>query len=139
MVVVPPAVPHVDVTRDGTDLVVNITGVDDLFVELAPQLISFAQGHGSRVVALASTAAGQKIRSSGLAITIRARHDARDALANLSLIHICDRALLPVGRDVRRGRECARGAGLRTVGRSTPRRGVVSERGLRSSDGERLL
>ena len=28
VVVVPPAVPNVDVTRDGTDLVVNITGVD---------------------------------------------------------------------------------------------------------------
>src|SRR3984957_20220951 len=32
VVVVPPAVPHVAVTRDGTDLVVNITGVDDLFI-----------------------------------------------------------------------------------------------------------
>jgi hypothetical protein len=96
VVVVPPAVPHVDVTRDGTDLVVNITGVDDLFVELAPQLISFAQGHGSRVVALASTAAGQKIRSSGLAITIRARHDARDALANARVVmHLSDGARFP--------------------------------------------
>jgi glycosyltransferase involved in cell wall biosynthesis len=94
--VVPPAVPRVDVTSDGTDLVVNITGVDDLFIELAPQLIAFANGHGSRVVALASAAAGQKIRSSGLAITIRARQDARDALANARVVmHLSDGARFP--------------------------------------------
>jgi glycosyltransferase involved in cell wall biosynthesis len=96
VVVVPPAVPRVDVTRDGIDLVVNITGVDDLFVELAPQLITFAHEHGSRVVALASTAATQKIRSSGLAITIRPRQDARDALANARVVmHLSDGARFP--------------------------------------------
>ncbi len=96
VMVVPPAVPRVDVTSDGTDLVVNITGVDDLFIELAPQLIAFANLHGSRVVALASAAAGQKIRSSGLAITIRARQDARDALANARVVmHLSDGARFP--------------------------------------------
>ena len=43
VVVVPPAVPLVDATHDGTDLVVNITGVDELFIELAPQLIAFTR------------------------------------------------------------------------------------------------
>jgi hypothetical protein len=96
VVVVPPAVPRVDVTRDGTDLVVNITGVDDLFVALAPQLIAFAQDHDSRVVALASTDAAQKIRSSGLAVTIRPRHDARDALAHARVVmHLSDGARFP--------------------------------------------
>jgi glycosyltransferase involved in cell wall biosynthesis len=96
VVVVLPAVPHVDATRDGTDLVVNITGVDELFIELAPQLIAFAEDHGSRVVALASTAAGQKIRSRGLAVTIRARQDARDALANARVVmHLSDGARFP--------------------------------------------
>jgi hypothetical protein len=96
VVVVPPAVPRVDVTRDGTDLVVNITGVDGLFVAWAPQLIDFAAEHGSRVVALASTAAAQKIRSSALAVTIRARHDARDALANARVVlHLSDGARFP--------------------------------------------
>jgi glycosyltransferase involved in cell wall biosynthesis len=96
VMVVPPAVPRVDVTSDGSDLVVNITGVDDLFIELAPQLIAFANVHGSRVVALASAAAGQKIRSSGLAITIRARQDARDALANARVVmHLSDGARFP--------------------------------------------
>jgi hypothetical protein len=96
VVVVPPAVPRVDATRDGTDLVVNITGVDDLFIELAPQLVAFATKHGSRVVALASTGAGQKIRSSALAITVRARQDARDALANARVVmHLSDGARFP--------------------------------------------
>jgi hypothetical protein len=96
VVVVPPAVPRVDVTRDGSDLVVNITGVDELFIALAPQLIAFAEEHDSRVVALASTAASQKIRSSGLAVTIRARTDARDALAKARVVlHLSDGARFP--------------------------------------------
>jgi glycosyltransferase involved in cell wall biosynthesis len=96
VLVVPPAVPRVDATRDGTDLVVNITGVDELFIELAPQLIALATEHGSRVVALASTAAAQKIRSSGLAITIRPRQDAREALANARVVmHLSDGARFP--------------------------------------------
>jgi glycosyltransferase involved in cell wall biosynthesis len=96
VVVVPPAVPRVEPTRDGTDLVVNITGVDELFIELAPQLIAFARLHGTRVVALASTAAGQKIRSSGLDITIRARQDAREALAKARVVmHLSDGARFP--------------------------------------------
>jgi hypothetical protein len=96
VVVVPPAVPLVDATHDGTDLVVNITGVDALFIELAPQLIAFTQAHGSRVVALASTGAGQKIRSSGVAVTIRSRYDARDALANARVVmHLSDGARFP--------------------------------------------
>ena len=96
VVVVPPAVPLVEATLDGTDLVVNITGVDDLFIELAPQLIAFATAHGSRVVALASTSAAQKIRSSGLAVTVRPRQDARDALANARVVmHLSDGARFP--------------------------------------------
>jgi glycosyltransferase involved in cell wall biosynthesis len=96
VVVVPPAVPLVDQTHDGTDLVVNITGVDQLFIELAPQLIAFTKDHDSRVVALASTEAGQKIRASGLGVTIRARQDARDALAHARVVmHLSDGARFP--------------------------------------------
>ncbi len=96
VVVVPPAVPLVDLTHDGDDLVVNITGVDDLFVAVAPQLIAFARDHGTRVVALASTAAAQKIRSSSLSVTIRPRQDARDALANARVVmHLSDGARFP--------------------------------------------
>lgn len=96
VVVVPPAVPLVDLTRDGEDLVVNITGVDDLFVAVAPQLIAFAEDHDTRVVALASTAAAQRIRSKALAVIIRPRHDARDALANARVVmHLSDGARFP--------------------------------------------
>lgn len=96
VVVVPPAVPRVEETRDGTDLVVNITGVDDLFIEIAPQLVAFAKDHDSRVVALASSEASQKIRSSALAVTTRARTDARDALANARVVmHLSDGARFP--------------------------------------------
>ena len=97
VVVVPPAVPNVDVTRDGTDLVVNITGVDDLFIELAPQLIDLRER--TRIARRGTgqpRAAGQKIRSSGLAVTIRARRDARDALANARVVmHLSDGARFP--------------------------------------------
>lgn len=114
VVVVPPAVPRVDETIQGADLVVNITGVDELFIELAPHLIAFTQEHGSRVVALASTEAAQKIRSSGLAITTHARHDARDALANARVvIHLSDGARFPSFAIA------ALSAGVPTLARST--------------------
>ena len=96
VVVVPPAVPKVDSTTRGTDLVVNITGVDDLFIALAPELIAFANEQGSSVVALASTAAGQRIHSNGLAVTVRPRRDARDALAHARVVmHLSDGARFP--------------------------------------------
>ncbi len=114
VVVVPPAVPLVDETIEGADLVVNITGVDELFIELAPHLIAFAKEHGSRVVALASTGAGQKIRSSGLAITVHARQDARDALANARVVmHLSDGARFPSFAIA------ALSAGVPTLARST--------------------
>jgi len=114
VVVVPPAVPRVDETIEGADLVVNITGVDELFIELAPHLIAFAKEHGSRVVALASTEAGQKIRSSGLAITLHARPDARDALANARVVmHLSDGARFPSFAIA------ALSAGVPTLARST--------------------
>ncbi len=96
VVVVSPAVPIVDPTTQGTDLVVNIAGVDDLFITLAPALIAFAQAHGSSVVALASTRVGQRIHSNGLAVTVRARHEARRALAHARVVmHLSDGARFP--------------------------------------------
>ena len=96
VVVVPPAVPKVDPTTQGTDLVVNITGVDDLFIDLAPELIAFAKSNGSSVVALASAAVGQRIHSSALAVTVRPRSDARSALAQARVVmHLSDGARFP--------------------------------------------
>ena len=96
VVVVPPAVPRVDPTTLGRDLVVNITGVDDLFIALAPALIAFATAHGSSVVALASTEAGQRIHSNALAVDVRPRRDARSALALARVVmHLSDGARFP--------------------------------------------
>ena len=96
VVVVPPAVPLVDATQSGTDLVVNITGVDELFISLAPALVAFAQEHDTRVVALASTDVAQRIHQSGLNVTVRPRSDARDALAHARVvIHLSDGARFP--------------------------------------------
>ncbi|HEY5437456.1 MAG TPA: glycosyltransferase [Acidimicrobiales bacterium] len=96
VVVVPPAVPLVDRTQWGTDLVVNITGVDELFITLAPALVAFAHEHDTRVVALASTDVAQRIHQSGLNVTVRPRSDARDALANARVvIHLSDGARFP--------------------------------------------
>ncbi len=96
VVVVPPAVPVVASTESGTDLVVNITGVDELFLSLAPALTSFAAEHCTRVVALASTDVAQRIHQSGLHVTVRPRSEARDALANARVVmHLSDGARFP--------------------------------------------
>lgn len=86
VVVVPPAVPLVEATSHGQDFVVNITGVDDLFLRLAPELLRFARGHGARLVAVTSSAVGQRIRATGLDITIMERRHARAALAGARLV-----------------------------------------------------
>jgi phosphohistidine swiveling domain-containing protein len=114
VVVVPPAVPVVEPTIDGADLVVNITGVDDLFLALAPQLVEFCKEKGSNVVALASAAAGQKITSQGLCVTVRARRDARDALRNARVVlHLSDGARFPSFAIA------AMSAGVPTIARAT--------------------
>jgi hypothetical protein len=82
VVVVPPAVPHVETTRAGRDLVVNVTGLTDRFLAVAPDLVRFAQSEGSRVVALTSYEVGQRVRATGLELTVLARQEARGALAN---------------------------------------------------------
>lgn len=96
VVVVPPAVPLVAATIDGGELVVNITGLDDRFLELAPRLLEFVNRHGAKVVAVASTAVGQRIRSSGLPVKVLARRDARDALRQARVVlHMSDGARFP--------------------------------------------
>ena len=81
VVVVSPAVPTVAPTVNGRDLVVNVTGLVERFLSLAPELVRLAHERGARVIALTSSKSGQRIRSSGLAVTVRSRSDAREALA----------------------------------------------------------
>jgi len=114
VVVVPPAVPRVAPTRDGVDLVVNVTGAVDLFLSLAPALVRVVGDGAARVVALTSTAARQRVRSSGLAVVVRGREEARDALSRARLvIHLSDGARFPSFAIA------ALAAGVPTVARST--------------------
>ena len=114
VVVVPPAVPHVEATVDGSDLVVNITGQAELFMSVAPVLVKFAASRGATVVALASDDVGAKVRASGLAVSVRARRDARDALARARVVmHLSDGARFPSFAIA------ALSAGVPTIARST--------------------
>jgi glycosyltransferase involved in cell wall biosynthesis len=96
VVVVPPAVPKVDLTRAGDDLVVNVTGRTDLFLRIAPELVRFGTQHGARVVALVSSEAGGRIRAAGINVDVRHRRDARGELARACVVfHISDGARFP--------------------------------------------
>ncbi|MHB2027729.1 MAG: glycosyltransferase [Acidimicrobiales bacterium] len=94
--VVPPAVPLVEPTIDGTTLVVNLTGVAEAFMALAPSLVAFAARFDSRVVALTSASVAQRVRAGNLAIQLRPRREARAALAQARVVlHISDGARFP--------------------------------------------
>ncbi len=96
VVVVPPAVPNVEATHDGRDLVVNVTGLADRFLAVTPELVRFARSEGSRVVALTSYEVGQRVRATGLDLTVLARQEARGALANARVVvHLSDGARFP--------------------------------------------
>lgn len=114
VVVVPPAVPSVAATLDGRDLVVNVTGLIELFLSIAPDLVRFAQSRGARIVVLASSSARQRIRSSALDVVLSARSEAREALALARVtIHISDGARFPSFA------VAALAAGVPTMARST--------------------
>ena len=114
VVVVPPAVPTVSLTTQGRDLVINITGLAEWFLSLAPELIQFARSQGAQLVALSSTEVGMRIRQSGLNVTVRARSDARAALADARVvIHFSDGARFPSFAIA------ALAAGVPTMARST--------------------
>lgn len=114
VVVVPPAVPRVAPTLDGRDVVVNVTGLVERFLVLAPDLARFAADHGVRLIAVASTQARQRIRASGAAVTTRGRDEARDALSGARVVlHISDGARFPSFA------VAALAAGVPTIARST--------------------
>ncbi|MFZ0769681.1 MAG: glycosyltransferase [Acidimicrobiales bacterium] len=96
VVVVPPAVPLVEPTRDGTSLVVNLTGVIQPFLRLAPELVRYAHGQGARVEALTSQKVAQQIRARGLEVVLRPRSEARSALGGARVVlHVSDGARFP--------------------------------------------
>lgn len=96
VVVVPPAVPLVSATPAGMDLVVNVTGLTDRFLHLAPSLVKFTRREGAQLVALTSSEAGVRVRSADLGVVVRPRSDARDALARARVVlHLSDGARFP--------------------------------------------
>jgi len=96
VVVVPPAVPLVEPTTNGTRLVVNLTGVVEPFFTLSRELVSFAQRHGTQVEAVTSAKVAQRIRSRGIDVRLRARSEARLALSEARVVlHISDGARFP--------------------------------------------
>ncbi len=114
VVVVPPAVPRVAPTVDGRDVVVNVTGLVDRFLDLAPRLVAFAESHGARLVAVASTQARQRVRATGLGVTLRGRDEARAALGDARVVlHFSDGARFPSFA------VAALAAGVPTIARST--------------------
>ncbi len=96
VVVVPPAVPNVDPTIEGSNLVVNLTGVVEPFLKLSVELVAFAHARGSRVEAVTSANVAQRIRTWGVDVTLRPRGEARAALADARVVlHISDGARFP--------------------------------------------
>lgn len=114
VLVVPPAVPSVALTTNGSNLVVNVTGLTEWFLALAPELMQFAQTRDIQLVALTSTAAAARVRQSGLNVTVRARSEARDALSKARVVmHFSDGARFPSFAIA------ALAAGVPTIARST--------------------
>jgi len=114
VVVVPPAVPVVAATSNGEDLVVNITGADDIFLAIAPALLQYCDTRGSKVIALASNEVGQRIHASGHAVEVRPRGEARAALSNARVVmHLSDGARFPSFAIA------AMSAGVPTIARAT--------------------
>ncbi len=114
VVVVPPAVPTVAPTLAGDDLVVNVTGALERLVSVAPSLVALAHRLHSRVVVLASADAAAALRATSITMTIRPRHDAREALSHArAVLHLSDGARFPSFAIA------ALAAGVPTVARST--------------------
>lgn len=112
--VLPPAVPVLERTVDGSDLVVNVTGVVERAIELARPLAEVAAARGSRVVMVASAQARQRLRAAGLEVEARPRERAREALGGARVVvHLSDGARFPSFA------VAALSAGVPTVARST--------------------
>ncbi|HET8990860.1 MAG TPA: hypothetical protein VFN59_07155 [Acidimicrobiales bacterium] len=112
--VVPPAVPRVESPGDGRALVVNVTGVLQPVLDLAPTLVDLAATLGGRVVVLASDQAAARLRALGAALEVRARREARRTLAEARVVwHVSDGARFPSFAIA------ALGAGVPTLARAT--------------------
>jgi glycosyltransferase involved in cell wall biosynthesis len=96
VVVVPPAVPLVEPTTEGTRLVINLTGDVEPFFTMSRDLVDFAQRHGAQIEAVTSAKVAQRIRARGIDVLLRPRSEARRALSDARVVlHISDGARFP--------------------------------------------
>jgi len=96
IVVVRPPVGHVDLTRDGRDLVVSVTGNTERFEALAKDLESFVQRHQTSLFVIASTAVLARLRASTVSATFVERRHAASTLAHARcVVYISDGARFP--------------------------------------------
>jgi glycosyltransferase involved in cell wall biosynthesis len=99
---------------NGLDLVVNVTGINKPFLDLAPELLKFTKQQGVRLVAVTSSAMAQRIRTIELDMATMSRREARAALSFARVVlHMSDGARFPSFAIA------ALGAGVPTLARAT--------------------
>jgi glycosyltransferase involved in cell wall biosynthesis len=115
IVVVRPPVGHVAPTTEGTALVVSVTGNTERFFTLSMDLQAFVTRHHATLIVVASTAVGQRLRSTGVLATFVERRRAAEALAEARcVVYISDGARFPSFAIA------AIAAGVPTLARATP-------------------
>ena len=96
IVVVRPPVGRVELTRDGRDLVVSVTGNTERFEALAADLESFVARHGVRLFVVASSAVLARLRAARVAATFVERRQAASTLSQArAVVYISDGARFP--------------------------------------------
>jgi hypothetical protein len=96
IVVVRPPVGHVDLTRDGTDLVVSVTGNTERFEALAKDLQAFVERYRTRLHVIASSAVLARLRAARISATFVERRLASSTLAHARcVVYISDGARFP--------------------------------------------
>lgn len=96
VVVGSPAVPSVDATTNGADLVVNATGATRRLLDVVPTLRAVASRHHARVIVLSSTAQATALRRAFPDLDVVSRDRGRAALARARVVfHVADGARFP--------------------------------------------
>ncbi len=96
IVVARPPVSQMSATRDGTALVVSVSGNTERFVAMAADLQGFAERHQAPWFVVASAAVLARVRASGIAASFVERRDAATTLAHARVVvYISDGARFP--------------------------------------------
>lgn len=94
--VVRPPVGSITATHDGRRLVVNITGLIERFVTIAPSLTQFCRSVQADLVVVGSSSTASRIRAEGIAATFVHRSNAFEAIGQARVvINMSDGAKFP--------------------------------------------